>query len=131
MPPDAKPKAPTRAELIDELGDLNPALLNRRVERVTAIKKEMQSWMDGKRPTQAASFAGARYSIVIEARKNERTISAMDKVFDFFGRRKFLALCSLALKVFDEEKVPKETCAAWITEARTGSRPITIARKAA
>jgi hypothetical protein len=120
-------KAPTSAELIDELGDLQAeiARLKKVQARAGVIREQILGWMARAKPAAEGTFDGNRWLVVVTACQKARTIKDLGKVLDRLGRKTFLGLCSFPLSAVDEN-VPLPEHAKYIEESLTGPRQLKV-----
>jgi hypothetical protein len=126
-----RPKFPFNyAEVIDELGDVQAKLAKysdlRKREEV--LRERIVNWLEPVSATAACTLIGLRYEMCASPRRLERRILSMRAVFKALGEKLFLARCSVALKVLEEElSLTKRV--GLTAEARTGARTITTVPK--
>lgn len=112
-----------RAQIIDEYGDLQRRVKEFKLtqDRYEALGKTIQSWYEESDPEMPYLAEGLRYTITVSAKENQRKIKSIPKLYKFFGREKFLEICSVALGVLDKT-LPEWLHAEHIVTARTGKR---------
>ena len=120
-------KAPTSAELIDELGDLQKQIAAAAplAKRAAAIRETILGWTKRQKAMATATFEGKRYVAVVGGCQNKRTIKDLGKVFDRLGKKLFLEVCSVPLGAV-EEHIPLPERPDYIEESATGPRRLEV-----
>lgn len=117
--------------IVDEFGEIDRLVkaFAPTLRRHEELKKQIQSLAADKPAEVDVSLDGRLYQVQISARKLERKIVDVPRVFVMLGKKRFLELCSMTLKALESAITP-DRFAEIVVEDRTGSRTITAVAKA-
>lgn len=113
-------------ELVDEYGELQRQVdeFKPTAERHKKVKEEIEAcYADGAATSEFTAY-GFIYQAQIGAKKWERTIVSMAKLFAALKKESFLALCGFTLKNLDGQNLPEAQLERIVRKEQTGSRAI-------
>lgn len=121
---------PPRAAIIDELGKLDAELaaMKPKEARRKELSEQVIEWFQDEPAEKAVAASGARFTVVVSPRGNQRSILSIPKLFKRLGERTFLTNCSIALGALDN-LLTKAEIGKFVGEARTGPRKVTTAAR--
>jgi len=115
---------------VDELGEVQKRLAEaRRMVKAEeanqeAIQERILSWLPSDfGAAQEKTFHGNKFKAQVSAQQNKRTITSMEKVFGWMGKKTFLEKCSMTLKVLEVMLTGPQLMEV-VSESRTGPRSI-------
>jgi hypothetical protein len=126
-------EAKERKALVDELGaiDAELALLKPKVDRAKYVRDVIAGWYVDEKPEAAMMADGTKYSAVVSAMGNKRTVISTAAVRKRLGDQEFMAHCSVGLGVLDELLTVAEL-PEFVKSERSGARTVkTIAKTVA
>jgi hypothetical protein len=108
---------------IDTLGALEKELAPFRVkfERAKILRETIRAHYDASPAAEPFTAAGAKFSILVGPRANERTINE-PKLIRVIGLKLYATLAHITLKALDG--CPGAAAAGCVSSALTGSRPL-------
>jgi hypothetical protein len=118
--------------LVDELGSLDQELarLKPKVDRAKWLREVIAGWFVDEKPEAALLADGDKYSAIVSAMGNKRTVTSIVALRKRLGDREFMAHCSIGLGVLDEllttEELPE-----FVSTERSGARSVKTVAKAA
>lgn len=126
--PTAGPNPAQRRRIVDEFGALDAKLATVRTDlrRHESLASIIRSWYAELPENQAYSAKGDKFVVIVSARENQRFISSMAKVFLLMGQKRFLAFCSLPLKVLEANAPASELCKL-VASRQSGPRSLQVA----
>ena len=86
----------------------------------------IRSWYAELPENQAYSAKGDKFVVIVSSRENQRYILSMAKVFLLMGQKRFLAFCSLPLKVLEANAPASELCKL-VASRQSGPRSLQVA----
>lgn len=118
-----------RIALIDEFGELDRRVAEFKpvVDRHKKLKEEIEGWYAQDGAADSFVAEGHRYQLQISAKRKEREIVAMPKLFRALGKERFLEFCKFPLTVLDR-LLPNS--APYVQEEHSGRRTIRAVAKA-
>jgi hypothetical protein len=128
--------SPSRADLVDEFGELDRRARvsggwKEQADRYEALKKVIKSWHDASPATAEAVELGKFWEVQVSGRAKERKVRSMMVVYKAIGSLAgFFSLCEIGLGKL-EEKLGKARVATMVSEEFTGSRRLTAVLRSA
>jgi hypothetical protein len=129
----ARPKAaqePAIIALVDEIGDLHATLdpLKPKAARLELLRKALRKHYDDKQADGYYTAEGARYSILVGPRENQKTVS-VPALIKAIGTKVFQRIASVTLTALEKEAPHAIAADGVITMAPTGSRSLKVLEK--
>jgi len=130
----ARPKPaedPALAKLVDELGELDQAItpdIKAKIARAEIVRKAIRQHYDDKQADAYFTAAGERFTATIGPRAHEKRIN-IPALAKKAGAIVFARMASVTLKALESEA--PHLYSDVVTIAATGSRTLTVVRKAA
>jgi hypothetical protein len=120
-----------RPRVVDEFGELSRqiAAFKPVIDRHKVLEREIASWYDSDNPAEAYEIEGSVYTAQVSARKRERRIVDMGKLFRHLGKLDFIRWCTFPLSAIDK-LIASDLQSEFLTEERTGSRSVKAVAKA-
>jgi len=131
----ASPKAQGLETTIDRYGELDTQIQQFApvVAEHKRLKKEIESWYESLPAGQPQLAKGARYTIQLGARENERTVVHPGKAFAALKKAvgsldAAVALVTIPFGAAIDKFIPKSLHPSFVVEERTGSRTFKCVR---
>ena len=122
-----------RKRIVDRLGELEDEIAPHKpaIKEAEALRKTVRGWAetDEVDPLATTKYDGAKYESCLTAREMRRRITSLPRLFRFLKQRKFLKLCSFALKALDDNEIV--TPKGLVVLEPTGPREVLTVKKAA
>jgi len=116
--------------LCDEFGELHRRLQIQAADqsRFEVLKKAIKGWFDHAPPDADGLVQGDLYLLRVSARERERRVKDLPELLAEIGLDQLLKIVSVKLTEL-EDAIGKARAAAFIVEARTGSRRVSAISK--
>jgi hypothetical protein len=110
---------------VEELGSLEReiGLLRQKEARNKEIKDQVAKWAKEFPADHWVHFEARGHTAQASPQQKQRRIASMKKVFQFFGVKKFLELCSISLKAIDDHTTAEQR-ESLLVEERDGLRKV-------
>lgn len=128
----ADPELKTRESIVDRFGELDRqvAEFGPVLREHQALANKIRSWFDRRDPEREYVAKGKLYKVVVFARPREREIFSMARVYRILGRKRFIELATITLKLI-ERNIPEELHGRFLRSAATGTRRLQAVPKGA
>jgi hypothetical protein len=129
----AKPKPaqdPALTAMVDEIGDLHAQLdpLKPKIARLELLRKALRKAYDDKQADGYYTAEGARFSILVGPRENERKMN-IPALLKAIGAKVFQRIAGVTLAALEREAPHAIAAEGVITFAATGTRSLKVLEK--